>query len=824
MINPDTLVLLASADESTRLVMRQAVGELGLHHVECAHSGREALAKLRDHAYALIISDVDLYDLDAWRLTRLVRSGVMPCEKQTPVIVVARTWSARILETTAAEYGVDEVLPLATISRLGEVIEKQLSTTRQEAKLPNLLVIEDNPDIARLTERVLQGRFAITVCADGEQGLKQFESQVYDLVLLDVQLPGISGRDVLQEMMARQRDQTVVIMTAHGSAQLAEELLLNGASDFLMKPFRSEDLRKVCDIAVRRQDYLVSNAQFGRQVKALEQSRSQWKRISEVHEHLLEHLQTVVMELDASGEIRFLNRAWGQLTGFSVEESIQRPLADFISTEKVRHELQERIQNLLANGTHSVQFELCMHTQNRSELWAECQLQRLQTDDGFRITGSLHDITIRKLAEHAVQHMQAHDALTGLPNRSVFDAKLEQLADSAKNNAQHHALLYLDLDYFKVINDAIGRSAADRVLNRVAETLQGRLRHYDMLCRLGDDEFGLIVSNCRADVAAGLADELCQLVAAITVGEEHSLSLTCSIGIAIIDGLADATAYWRAADSALFSAKQHGRNRYHLYDPSDAEAARFREAVDWVQRARRLITENRLEMHMQPVMNIATGEVAYYEALARLRGEKGELIPPGAFIPALERAGDTTLLDHAVIHSSMACLSHHPYLKKMAINLSARSFNNPNLLEHIENTLKRYGLRASQFIFEITESASLSDVRATRTLCDKLTVLGCELAIDDFGTGFSTFAYIKELPTQSIKIDGSFIRNLVVDKVDQALVRAICEASRTLNKRSVAEYVEDQATLNMVREIGIDFAQGYFFSKPFPPEHFAPQK
>ncbi len=820
MINPDLLVLLASADEGVREQLRQAVTELGLHHVDIASSGAEALAALRGHAYALIISDVELGDLDAWRLTRLVRSGVMPLEKHTPVIVVAKTWSARILETTAIEYGVDEVLPLATISRLGEVIEKQLKKDHNQVRIPSLLVIEDNPDIARLVDRVLNGRFAITLCGDGEQGLQRYQEQVFDLVLLDVQLPGISGRDVLHEILARQRDQTVVIMTAHGSAQLAEELLLQGASDFLMKPFRSEELRKVCDIAVRRQDYLISNAQFGRQVKALEQSRAEWRRVSEVHEHLLEHLQTVVLELDANGEIRFLNRAWGQLTGFTVEESIQRPFADFLPSDQVRDELHAKIQSLLSNGIQRVQFELSLNTQSERELWAECQLQRLKTDDGYRITGSLHDITTRKQAQIAVQHLQAHDALTGLPNRLAFDAKLAQLAVDAQTRLQRHALLYLDLDYFKVINDAVGRAVGDQVLNRVASTLQARLRHYDVLCRLGDDEFGLLIGNCDADVASSLAIQLCELIGNMTVGDDKKLSLTCSIGVAIIDGHASAAEYWREADSALFSAKQHGRNRFHVYDPSDADVARFRESVDWLQRARRLIVDNKLEMHVQPVMHLASGKVAYYEALARLRDENGELIPPGLFIPALERAGDTTLLDHAVIQSSMACLAKHPYLNKLAINLSARSFNNPNLLAHIEKSLSQYQLNANQFVFELTESASLVDVRATRVLCDKLAALGCELAVDDFGTGFSTFSYLKELPAHSIKIDGSFIRNLATDKVDQSLVRAITEAARALNKHSVAEYVEDQATLDMVRQIGIDFAQGYFFSKPLPPEQF----
>ncbi len=273
----------------------------------------------------------------------------------------------------------------------------------------------------------------------------------------------------------------------------------------------------------------------------------------------------------------------------------------------------------------------------------------------------------------------------------------------------------------------------------------------------------------------------------------------------------------KQADIALYAAKKQGRNLAHLYDINDQHSSALKASLEWARRLHQAVADDNLVLYFQPVVDISSRETVYHEALVRLNIDD-RIVSPGEFIPALEREGDMSLLDRQVIRKAIKYLDDYPKLERIAINLSAQGFSDERLVPLIKDKLSEYKVEGSRIIFELTESASLSNISATKRIVAKIAQLGCEFSIDDFGTGFSTFNYLKQLPAQSVKIDGSFVVELAKNPVDQALVKAIYEVATALGKKTVAEFVEDEETLVLLEKIGINYAQGYHLDKPKPVE------
>jgi diguanylate cyclase (GGDEF)-like protein len=370
-----------------------------------------------------------------------------------------------------------------------------------------------------------------------------------------------------------------------------------------------------------------------------------------------------------------------------------------------------------------------------------------------------------------------------------------------------------------VINDTLGHHQGDVVLKAVAGLLLDRVRKTDLLCRIGGDEFALLLPNTTAEQGLHMASMLCNLVAEYHCEIEGQIfCLNCSIGVATIDGSEGlAEEYMKQADIALYAAKNQGRNLAHLYDDSDETSSSLKASLEWSRRLQQAVANDQLVLYFQPVVHVKTGQIGYYEALVRLVID-GEIIMPGDFIPPLERAGDMRLLDKQVISKAIKYLHDYPQMPRIAINLSAQGFSDEGLAGLIAEKLMKYDVSADRIIFELTESASLSNISVTSSTIRLLNQLGCGFSIDDFGTGFSTFNYLKRLPAQSVKIDGSFVVELANSPVDRALVKAIYEVATALDKYTVAEYVENHETLRLIREIGITYAQGYFLGRPMPVE------
>jgi diguanylate cyclase (GGDEF)-like protein len=419
-------------------------------------------------------------------------------------------------------------------------------------------------------------------------------------------------------------------------------------------------------------------------------------------------------------------------------------------------------------------------------------------------------------------YQATHDSLTGLINRREFERRLTETLQEVNLDDSHHALLYLDLDQFKIVNDTCGHIAGDALLQQLHLAIQDRIRQNDSLGRLGGDEFGVLLKHCSLDNALRVADNLRQAVQDfLFTWEGKSFSVGVSIGAVGIDrnsgGISNLLS---AADAACYIAKERGRNRVQLYKQTDEDLARQYGDMLWISRLTDALKNDKFQLYCQPMVSLSStaAEPNHYEILLRLQDQDGNLAPPGAFIPAAERFDLIALLDRWVVDHVFDCMQQcgHSQGLRLSINLSGKSLGDKSLLEHIESRVKNGDVEGHEICFEITESAAVTSLSAARHFIATLKVLGCRFSLDDFGRGMSSFSYLKTLPVDYLKIDGSFIRDIVIDPVVNVMVKAINEIAHTMNLKTIAEFVESQAILNELQQMDIDYAQGYHICEPFP--------
>lgn len=816
VMNVQVLVICRDGEMLTRI--EKLLNEAGYTGIAKAQSAKAALSFIRKQHVDMVVTTLDLGDLDGWRLSRLIRCGALNCPATLPILVLTEVWCQRVSEVTAREYGINRLLPLSQLGVLGDEMRKCLKGEYLPHKKPRLLVIEDSVDTADLVKRVLERQYVVDLADNGEAGLALWRQHHHPLILLDYMLPNMSGREILESIAAEDPNQAVVMMTAHSSSELAEDMMLLGATDFIPKPFRTEQLRKVCELAVKHEDFVLSNQQFEKQVRSLEESEQAYRRVSETHQQLLHNLQTVVMELDENYQLRFLNYPWKVLMGFEVEESLGRPLKDFLPDEAEADyiNLEARLEEVLRERTNHCELELCLQDKRGHRLWAQMKVRRSAQNRRPSLTICLDNITKRKEAQEQLEYLAMHDSLTGLFNRHYFEESLKHMYADAIRNRRQHGLVYIDLDYFKIINDSFGHREGDEVLRQISNLMSRRVRASDVLCRLGGDEYAILAHDVDEQGMYEIAADIQAIVNDFTYQSQgHRVNLGCSIGLSIIDGNATcAEEHLMQADIALYVAKGRGRNIIHKYDPEDNESEELRSRINWTQQVRAAIADNRILLHFQPVYDLSQHTIAYYEALVRMENTRGKLVYPNSFIPALENTGEMHLLDRWIVKLAIEAVSKAPELKRIAINLSAQAFKDENLVPIIKQSLTNFNVEPSSITFELTESASLFNLNVTKKVIEDLHAIGCSFAVDDFGSGFSSFAYLKELPADYIKLDGSFIRNLHNDEVDKALVKSLIQVVQALGKKAVAEFVENQEILQILQEFGVDLVQGYHIGRP----------
>jgi diguanylate cyclase (GGDEF)-like protein len=451
-----------------------------------------------------------------------------------------------------------------------------------------------------------------------------------------------------------------------------------------------------------------------------------------------------------------------------------------------------------------------------------------------RLLGIIHnDMKNREQREKALLDSQKeltyqanHDVLSGLVNRRGFELHLSYAMETKQAENTEHVFCYLDLDQFKVINDTCGHIAGDELLRQISQVLKKHIRKHDVLARLGGDEFGILMVNCGVEDAKSIAQKLIDKVSRYRfLWEDKPFAISVSIGIApVSDCINNANALLRNADIACYAAKDAGRNCFRIYTESVLDIAKVQGEMQWVTKINWALENNKFCLYAQIIQpNVLTDTCGFhYEVLLRMVDESGLLVSPNAFLPAAERYHLMTKIDKWVIRNQFDYLSKNPEhlasLELCSINLSGPSLTAPGFLQAVIDYLNYYQIPAEKICFEITETAAISNLTDATNFIDAMHKKGCSFALDDFGTGLSSFAYLKYLPVDFLKIDGVFVKGIVEDPIDYAMVKSIHEVGRVMGKKTVAEFVDNSDVLLKLKEIGVDYSQGYGIAKPCPIE------
>ncbi len=421
-----------------------------------------------------------------------------------------------------------------------------------------------------------------------------------------------------------------------------------------------------------------------------------------------------------------------------------------------------------------------------------------------------------------LSYQATHDALTGLVNRSEFERRLQRIIEANQTTPGEHAICYLDLDQFKVINDTCGHLAGDELLRQLSEILLSKVRKRDTLARLGGDEFGVLMEHCDIAHARRVTDSLRATVEEFRfVWQDKKFSIGVSIGLVPLSvEIGNVNEVLSAADAACYAAKDAGRNRVHIYSVDDKQVSQHRGEMKWVAKINRALEEDLFVLYYQKIVpveqSIEHGE--HYELLIRMLGKGGDIIPPGAFLPAAERFGLSTKIDHWVVSSAFNWLATHPAKQKKlelcTINLSGQTLGNDDFMGFLIDKLDENLVNPSKICFEITETSAIANLANAIRFIKKVKEKGCRFALDDFGSGVSSFGYLKNLPVDFLKIDGAFVRDIKTDRIDRAMVKSINEIGQIMGKKTIAEFVENDAVFQELKKIGVDYAQGYGIAKP----------
>ncbi len=563
---------------------------------------------------------------------------------------------------------------------------------------------------------------------------------------------------------------------------------------------------------------------------ALQRSLGQVLREKAFAASLLDHAQAVIIVSNSDGNILTVNRYGTTLMGLTENELRNQPLADSVPLHGAGAEAHEQLQQVLASTLNEFRHESELtgadgnpHTVS----WVHTRLQGSAGEEGLLLSMGV-DITERIQNESKLAYLADHDPLTGCFNRRRFQAELEHMQETAKRHSLQGALLYLDLDHFKNINDTRGHQAGDTLLLRVVGELHKVLRNVDILGRMGGDEFAIATLDSSRAGALGVAQRINAQLGNIGLEDLGVNQRTsASIGIAYFSNEdISVPELMTQADIAMYQAKQRQRGSWHVFSQSENVREQLLDSMTWEKRIEHGMAEDKFELYLQPVMGLADNTVQHYEALIRLRLDDGELALPELFMGVAELSGLIRGLDNWIMQKTLRLLASLPeqYQQTVfAINLSGANIGNTTLLNALRQTILVSHIDPRRIIFEITETAAIADFATAQKFIHAVKDLGCAFSVDDFGSGFASFYYLKHLPVDYIKIDGSFIHNLTEKPDDQIFVRAMVELARGYGKKIVAEHVEDAATLELLRTFGVDYVQGYHVGQPAPFSRFFDQ-
>lgn len=679
----------------------------------------------------------------------------------------------------------------------------------------SVLIVDDDADFTVLLEQLIdegfRGEFSVSTASDFDEGLRMLLSGAFSLAMVDYRLGASNGLQLAMRAMQAGCPTPIILLTTDINAQLDQTAISSGIAEFLDKG--ELDVR----LLTRTIRHVIARRDYAAEV-------IQEKRKLEVALHTV---SDGVVGIDANGGIEYMNAVAEGLLGVRFPDVRGRPVFDVVHLldEISNADLSAQIAPTL-RGNHKLKLgpQVLLQHADGDLYNVECVLSPLCDDQG-EVRGrllALRDVTELRQWSKKLMFQAAHDSLTGLVNRSEFESRLQQATLMCHDGKTTHVLCYVDLDQFKVVNDTCGHSAGDELLRQLSMLLQKAIRQRDTLARLGGDEFGILLWQCGIGAGRRVAEHVLRTVQDFRFSwGGKTFSVGASIGVVLVNSQCSSWAEALSmADSACYEAKESGRNRVHLVVSGDGNIARRYDEMQWVAKLVQAVEKNRLVLYRQTIADVLhpDSERLHYEILVRLRGEDNCLYPPGAFLPAAERYNTINMVDRWIVRNTLEWLAAHPdHLARLdlcAINLSGASVNQESMFDFIREVFEQTRVPPERICFEVTETVAISSLSKASQFIANLRDFGCSFALDDFGSGMSSFSYLKALPVDYLKIDGSFVRNIAQDSTDYAMVKAINEIGHVTGKRTIAEFCEDQAVFDCLKTIGVDYVQGYHVAKP----------
>jgi len=683
-----------------------------------------------------------------------------------------------------------------------------------------LLIAEDN-NTSRLMLTAVVKKWGYDVIAVND-GLKAWQAiQQKDspkLLILDWEMPNMSGIELCEKIRTLNSSNPpyIILLTSRKEPDDIVEGLRKGANDYISKPFNAAELKVRLQVGKRM---LELQSKVNATLEGLKASQELLEENNIQLELVLESMGVGVWDWKVQEDEIVFNERWANIIGYTLSElepvSINTWMK-YAHSDDLKESI-ERLETYWNRETDQYVYKFRMKHKDGHWIWVQDtgKVIEWQTDGKpYRMIGTHIDITQQKKIEAQLRQQATHDALTHLANRQEFEARAELAISKAFSHQLTGAIIFIDLDRFKPVNDTAGHAAGDELLKRIASLLSNNIRDRDLLARIGGDEFTVLLEDCPIYKAQQIAENMRQAVEEfVFVYGEHSFSIGLSAGIASFGELDDKlSTIVNVADNACQIAKNSGRNQVYIVNKNKNEYIEHKQQVDWLPKINKALTDNEFVLFAQEIRSLDSKIYdKHYELLLRLKLENGNIITPRAFLPSAERYDLMPKIDRWVIKTAFQMMDQK---NSYSINLSGQSMTDSHLIAYIESLLENYSIKAKNITFEITETATIQNIEQCMKLIKTLKNKGFKFALDDFGSGLSSFRYLKDMPVDYLKIDGSFVKDIATDNTSYAMVKSINEVGHTMGIKTIAEFVENEDILVKLKEIGVDYAQGYHIHKP----------